>query len=507
MKATLYTDDLSEAPVELVAVGVFSDEPDRGLAYAHLNQGLDGALERACRDERFKGEPGQTVVFNANGGGPRRILVYGYGERSEYGPEAARRFAGAATRLARKVQAKSCGVQLTIPDVPAPVPEVLALMQALAEGAVLGNYRYDEFKKKDEKQVTLKELRVALVAEDVPGVKGVELRAALQKGQTLGRAACTARDLVNAPPNVLFPAALADRARKAAKASELDCKILTARDLEKQGMNLHLGVGKGSAHEPRLIHLSYTPQKSTKNQGTIALVGKGLTFDAGGLSLKTSEGMMEMKIDMGGGAAVLGAMVALAELKPKCVVHGIIGAAENMPDGGAIRPGDVLVSKKGITVEVLNTDAEGRLVLADALAYAQAQKPSEIIDLATLTGACMVALGRSIAGAFISDEDLAKRLAEAWQQSGEKFWRMPLDPELKELLKSEVADIKNIGERWGGAITAALFLREFVDPDIPWAHLDIAGPVFAHKESGHTPKGGTGFGVRTLVEYVLARGS
>ena len=189
-------------------------------------------------------------------------------------------------------------------------------------------------------------------------------------------------------------------------------------------------------------------------------------------------------------------------IKPKCIVHGIIGAAENMPDGGAIRPGDILRSKKGLTVEVLNTDAEGRLVLADVLAYAQELKPAEIIDLATLTGACMVALGRTVAGAFINDDDLAVRLEAAWKRSGERFWRMPLEPDLREQLKSDVADLKNVGERYGGAITAALFLQEFIEPGTKWAHLDIAGPVLAQKEGTYVPKGATGFGVRTLVEFI-----
>ena len=241
----------------------------------------------------------------------------------------------------------------------------------------------------------------------------------------------------------------------------------------------------------------------------MCLVGKGLTFDAGGLSLKTAEGMVEMKIDMGGAAAVIGAMQALAALKPGCVVHGIVGAAENMPDGNAIRPGDVIASKKGLTVEIMNTDAEGRLVLADALAYAQDYKPTDLVDLATLTGACMVALGKVTAGAFAREDDLAEDLALAWKESGEAFWRLPLDPALADQLDSDVADLKNLGDRFGGAITAALFLQAFVDDGVRWAHLDVAGPVFAAKAAGHTPKGATGFGVRTLaalVERIAARG-
>lgn len=504
MKVTLYTDDLRDAPVDLVAVGVFSDEPDRGLSFSHLNRALEGALERAARDEDFKGSSGQTLVYNVTTGlQAKRILVYGFGERERYSPEIARQFAGAAARLSLKVGARALALALTVRDVPSPAARVVALVQALTEGASLGTYAFTPYLTKERREVVLDDVRIAFVAEDVIGVKGAMLRAAVQRGQIVARAVSFARDLVNEPANTLTPAELAERIRKAAKEKNLGFKVLGPRDLEKQGMGLFLGVARGSEHEPRLIHLTYTPDGGVKSERVVALVGKGLTFDAGGLSLKTAEGMVEMKVDMAGGAAVAAAMLALAELKPGCVVHGIIGAAENMPDGKAIRPGDVLRSKKGTTVEVINTDAEGRLVLGDVMAYAQEQGVNEMIDVATLTGACMVALGRVVAGAFANDDDLAARLAAAWERSGELFWRMPLQPELKELLKSDVADIKNLGDRYGGAITAALFLQEFVNADVKWAHLDVAGPVISTKESGYAPKGATGFAVRTLVELVL----
>lgn len=505
MRVTLYTDELREAPTDLLAVGVFSDEPDRGLAFSDLNRVLDGALERACREEEFKGNPGQSLVFNAGEQIPaKRILVFGYGERAAYGPEATRQFGGQTARTAAKVGARSCAVQLTIPDESPSPEELLDLIRALTEGAELGAYAYLEFRTREAKANSLKELRVAFMAEDVRGLKGADLRAALVRGQNVAAGVNLARDLVNAPPNVLNPIELADRARRMAKSDDLQIKIFNARDIERQGMNLFAGVGRGSRNEPRLIHLTYEPASKTDDTRVIALVGKGITFDAGGLSLKTSEGMMDMKIDMGGAAAVLGTMHAISMIKPSCVVHGLVGAAENMPDGGAIRPGDILRSKKGLTVEVLNTDAEGRLVLADVLAYAQELHPTEVIDLATLTGACMVALGRCMAAAFTNDDELGARLEKAWTRSGEKFWRMPLEPELKEQLKSEVADIKNVGDRYGGAITAALFLQEFIEPDCKWAHLDIAGPVLSQKESTYAPKGATGFGVTTLLELVTA---
>ncbi len=503
MRVTLYTDELREAPTDLIAIGVFSDEPDRGLAFSDLNRALEGALERACREEEFKGSSGQTLVFNAGGQIPaKRILVFGFGEKDSFSPESLRRYGGQMSRTAQRVGARSATIQLSISyEAEAPEP-VLDLIRALTEGAELGAYSYDDYRTREVKVPSLKELRVAFQAEDVRGLKGADLRAALVRGQNVAAGVAIARDLVNAPPNILSPLELADRARRMAKSDELQIKILNARDLERQGMNLHLGVGRGSKNEPRLIHLTYQPPEVEKDARVLVLAGKGITFDAGGLSLKSSEGMMEMKVDMGGGAAVIGALHSISLIKPDCVVHGIIGAAENMPDGGAIRPGDIIRSKKGLTVEVLNTDAEGRLVLADVLAYAQELKPTELIDLATLTGACMVALGRGVAGAFINDEELAAKLEAAWKRSGERFWRMPLEQDLREQLKSDVADLKNIGERYGGAITAALFLQEFVEVGTKWAHLDIAGPVLSTKEGAYVPKGGTGFGVRTLVEYV-----
>jgi leucyl aminopeptidase len=505
MKISLYTDDLFDAPVELIAVGVFSDEPDRGLAFSHLNRRLYGALEQSCRDEDFQGKPGQSVLYNVPPGrAVRRIMVAGLGERDAYDAEKARHLAGAATRMALRVGAHGAAIQLPILEVPTPTENVLAGVQAMTEGARLGAYRFDAYRTRDTKQSPLEEVRIAFVAEDVQGTRGADLRSALRRGEAAAEGVAWARDLINEPPNALTPVEIAERAKKMAKAEGLAIKTLAPRDLERQGMYLHLGVAQGSRQEPRLVHLTYEPEDKAKAEEgpVLALVGKGLTFDAGGLSLKTSEGMTEMKIDMGGAAAVLGAMKAIARLKPAITVHGLVGAAENMPDGNAIRPGDVLKSKKGLTVEVLNTDAEGRLVLADVLAYAQELDPSHLVDLATLTGAALVSLGRQRAAAYYDDGVMREALEAAYRRSGELYWRMPLAPELREVLESDIADLKNVGNRFGGSITAALFLRDFVARDLPWAHLDIAGPVWATSDSGYVAKGGTGYGVRTLVELV-----
>ncbi len=507
MKISLYTDDLREAPVDLLAVGVFSDEPDRGLAFSHLNGGTDGALEQACRDEDFKGRPGQSLVFNVAGGvSARRILVYGLGERERYDAEVARRLAGATARVARHVAASTAAVVLTVRELPSADGGVLELVEGIAEGVVLGGYQFTHYLTRDSRGSRLAEVRIAFAAEDVHGVTGASLRQAVARGEAIAAAVNVARDLVNEPANIMTPTALADVAKRVAKASGLDYRVLGPKEMERQGMGLLLGVAKGSEEEPRLIHLTYTPDGKPRGAPVIALVGKGLTFDSGGLSIKDSEGMMSMKVDMAGGAAVIAAMQAIAATKPACVVHGIVAATENMPDGRAIRPGDVLRSKKGLTVEVLNTDAEGRLALADAIAYALDHGPTDIVDVATLTGACMVALGKSTAGYFTPSEEMNRDLERAFARSGEKFWRLPLDPDLREMLKSEVADIKNIGERWGGAITGALFLKDFVDGALQrWAHLDVAGPVTSAKDGGYTPKGATGFAVKSLVEYVALR--
>ncbi|MBI4821112.1 MAG: leucyl aminopeptidase [Deltaproteobacteria bacterium] len=508
MKLLLYTNELSDAPADLLAVGVFSDEPDRGLAFSKLNRALGGVLEQACRDEDFKGRPGQSLVFNvASGLKARRILVFGFGTRDAYDPEVARRFAGTASRTAVRVRAASLALVLTVPDVPAPEERVLAFVAALAEGAVLGGYAFDTHRTRDVPERAFAEVRIAFAAEDVEGVRGAALRTAVERGQVVAEAVLLARDLVNEPANVLTPTSFAERAKRIAKASGLRAEVLGPRDLEKRGMGLLLGVAQGSHEEARLVHLTYAPDRPQKDAPTIVFVGKGLTFDSGGLSLKDGESMLGMKTDMGGAAAVIAALGAIATLRPSCTVHGVVALAENMPDGRAIRPGDVLKSKRGLTVEVVNTDAEGRLVLADAISYGLELAPTDLIDVATLTGACVVALGRHTAGAFTNDESMAQELATAWSASGEAFWRMPLDVDLREQLKSDVADLKNLGDRFGGAITAALFLREFVEGPIAprWAHLDIAGPVVAREDSGYSPKGATGFGVRTLVAFTLER--
>jgi leucyl aminopeptidase len=323
-----------------------------------------------------------------------------------------------------------------------------------------------------------------------------------RRGEIFGGAAVFARDLVNMPANEVHPTHLAKVAGRIAREARLRLRVYDRAQCARLGMGAFLAVAAGSRQPPKFIHLTYAPRGRPARR--VALIGKGVTFDAGGLDLKSADGMLRMKDDMSGAAAVLGIMKVLPLLKARVEVHGLIAATENMPSGSAFRPGDVLRAMNGTTIEVGNTDAEGRLTLADALSYARDRvEPDEIIDLATLTGACVVALGPLCAGLFASDQALADRLLAAAQQAGERLWQLPLIDEYREHLKSEVADLNNVGPRGGGAITAGLFLREFAG-STPWAHLDIAGPAFSEKDLPLAPKGATGVAVRTLLTYLTA---
>ncbi|HMA97423.1 MAG TPA: leucyl aminopeptidase, partial [Polyangiaceae bacterium] len=326
-------------------------------------------------------------------------------------------------------------------------------------------------------------------------------KAALELGKKVARSVCIARDAVNEPPNAMTPEALAQLAADVAKAGKLKIRVWDKRGIERMGMRLLAAVGQGSRNEPRFVHMSYTPKGRPKKR--LVFLGKGLSFDSGGLCIKPAAGMNEMKSDMAGAASVIGLMAAIADVRPSVEVHGLLVLAENMPDGAAYRPGDIFGSLDGKTVEIINTDAEGRLALADGLTYARKLEPDLVVDAATLTGACVVALGKTTSAFFSTDEDWASKFSVAAQKAGESFWRMPLLAELRDQLKSDVADLKHTGERWGGAITAALFLKEFVG-DLRWIHCDIAGPALSDRAKGVIPKGGTGHPVLTFLRLVEA---
>lgn len=378
---------------------------------------------------------------------------------------------------------------------PLPGPEGADWLRAAVEGLALGSYSFTKYRgSSDEAAAEVRRVVVHTSRRDET------LERAVREAQVLASATCWARDLVNEPPGSMTPAHVAAAARRFERRPGLKVRVFGRRELERRSMGGILGVSAGSEAEPKLIHVEYRP--SGRAVKSIALVGKGVTFDSGGLSLKPAASMMTMKCDMAGAAAVLAAVHAASQLKLPVRVHAIVPAAENLPGPRATKPGDVLTISNGKTVEVLNTDAEGRLLLADALTYADSLRVDEVVDLATLTGACVIALGNDVAAVYSRATSLAAALCRAGELEGEPLWEMPLFDAYKKELKSDIADLKNIGGRYAGSITAALFLAEFVKSE-RWAHLDIAGPAFAESVPDLGPKGGTGFAVRTLVRYMI----
>ena len=495
-------DPLAEAP-ETIVICVLAGAVAEHPTVRAVNEALDGALLEHARSAEFEGKADQTLEVPTLGRlRTKKILLVGAG--SEEGLTAARLRSAVATGVRAGA---SAGGRLRVV-----LPRDDADLRVAAEGAGLGAYRFTKYLTGDRRpKHELSRIDVCLPSKpiDAAGKKALAL------GADLASAVAIARDAVNEPPNVLVPEKLAQIARGIAREHKLKIKVLDKAGIRAAGMNLHYAVGQGSANEPRFIHLTYAPaqpkkapargKRTQKKPKRIAFVGKGLTFDSGGLCIKPAQGMGEMKSDMAGAAAVLGLMAAVAVLRPELEVHGIVGAAENMPDGSAYRPADIFTSLDGKTIEIINTDAEGRLVLADALTYATRLEPDVIVDAATLTGAALVALGKTYSAYYATDDELGSRLERAAREAGEGFWRMPLIEELTDQLKSDVADLKHTGDRYGGSITAALFLQEFVG-DTPWIHCDVAGPVLADRPRGIYPKGATGHPVLTFVSFVESFG-
>ncbi|OIT01533.1 PREDICTED: leucine aminopeptidase 2, chloroplastic [Nicotiana attenuata] len=458
-----------------------------------LDSKLGGLLSEASSEEDFSGKSGQSTVLRLPGLGSKRIALVGLG--SSVSSTAAYRSLGEAVAAAAKsAQASNIAVALASTD-GLSAESKLSSASAIVTGATLGMFEDNRFKS-ESKKPSLKSL-------DILGLgTGPEIEKKLKYAEDVCAGVIFCRELVNAPANVLTPAVLAEEAKKIAStySDVLSANILNVEQCKELKMGSYLAVGEASANPPHFIHLCYKPTGGEIKK-KLALVGKGLTFDSGGYNIKTGPGcsIELMKFDMGGSAAVLGAAKALGQIKPAGVeVHFIVAACENMISGTGMRPGDVVTASNGKTIEVNNTDAEGRLTLADALVYACNQGVEKIVDLATLTGACVVALGPSIAGVFTPSDDLAKEVAAASEVSGEKLWRMPLEESYWDTMKSGVADMVNTGGRQGGAIVAALFLKQFVDEKVQWMHIDLAGPVWNDKK-----KNATGFGVSTLVEWVL----
>jgi leucyl aminopeptidase len=502
MNYSFISGEAARASGELLVIPLFEGElGDKSPApLATADKALSGKLAQAATQEGFKGKAEQSFVMHTLGGlESERLVLLGLGSRARYSPEALRQAAGRAAKTAQRLKVRT--LVFAVPE----TTDLPSALSAVVEGLELGAYRFERYKSsaKEEKNAPkLTTVRLALP----PGVdKTKEHEQALAHGQRVGEATNWARDLVNEPPNVIHPDSLGRAAQDMAREGGLKATVVGRKEIERLKMGMFLGVAQGSAHEPKLIHVEYTPKNARQAKlPPVALVGKAITFDSGGLSLKPTDSMVEMKVDMAGSAAVLGAMRVIAALKPPFPVHAFIGACENMPSGTSYRPSDVLTSRAGKTVEITNTDAEGRLVLGDVLTWACEFKPAVVIDLATLTGACVIALGNYIVGAFGDNDEAVNDVLAAARSAGEEMWRLPVTELQKDALRSEVADMKNSGERWGGAINAALFLKEFVG-ETPWVHLDIAGPAVSPKERGYFNKGGTGVGVRTLVEFVRRR--
>ena len=486
---------LDTAPLDwsgdALALGLFEDGVALTGDLATLDEKLAGTLSELIEDAEFKGKAGSTAATRVGGGSPiRKIIVVGLGKPEKATLDDWRKAAAAVARTAKRERCKTLAVSLPLYN------DKTATASAIVEGIELAMHEDTRFKSESED----KPKGASIEEVDLLGLGGTE--SAIERALQITSGVILARELVAAPANEVTPITMAETAEALASEYGLALEILEREDCEKLGMGAFLGVAKASDLPPKFVHLTYTPSGTPRKK--VAIVGKGLTFDSGGLNLKTGgSGIETMKIDMGGAGATFGAAKAIAQLKPDVEVHFISAVTENMISGRAMRPGDILTASNGKTIEVNNTDAEGRLTLADALVYADKLGVEAIVDLATLTGACMIALGSNIAGLWSSDDDLAQGLLSASSSAGEKLWQMPLEESYFEGMKSIVADMKNTGPRPGGAITAALFLKEFVK-DTPWAHLDIAGSVWTDQEKGYDSPGATGFGVRTLVNWVLA---
>ncbi|MDQ3805276.1 MAG: leucyl aminopeptidase [Acidobacteriota bacterium] len=489
---------LAEADVQALAVAVFKDEKaDEGLL-AELDAAAGGLVRSVLESEELKGKEGETVYLHlpAGGDGPkaRRLLLVGVGERADYGAAQVSQFAGAAVRALRARNVKSIGLVARPEGV-----DAARAAQAAAEGAIIGLFEPDKYRTIDKEERAVE--RLLIVAE---GADDGALRRGAERGRVVGEAVNFTRDLANEPGGYLTPTVFAERAQEIANEFGLEIDVLDRERMEAEGMGALLSVARGSEQPPKMMVLKYMPEGKTsveEGEEYLALVGKGITFDTGGISIKPSENMELMKYDMTGGATVLGVMRAVAQLKPPLPLLGVVPATENMPSGKATKPGDVVRAMSGKTIEIINTDAEGRLILADAISYAKKLGATRVVDMATLTGAVSIALGDVNTGIMGTDQELINEIIESGREVGEKFWQLPLDKEYTKQIKSDIADIKNVGGRKAGTITAAAFIKEFAD-GTSWAHLDIAGTAWGDEAKPFRAKGPTGVAVRTLLNFV-----
>ncbi len=485
----------ADIPCDMLAFPVFEDEKADSRSLVSLDKVTRGLVFAVISSGEFKPEPNNTCVIHRPAGVKAgRLLLLGAGKQSAFDLATLRRLAGTALRSARSTGCRTVALFRRSEHPP------LEAARVATEGALYGSYDSDSYKTRDRQNREVE--KFLFVSRE--RIDRSQIQEGIRRGTIIGEATNFARSLVDEPANILTPAQFAERTLAIGERAGLKVQVLEQEELEKLGMNTLLAVSRGSEQRPKLILLRIPGQETTGQRATPlnALLGKGVTFDSGGISIKPAEKMEEMKADMAGGAAVVGAMVALAQLRPRQRVVGLIPAVENLPSGRASRPGDVVKSLSGKTVEIINTDAEGRLILADALTYARQLGATHLIDIATLTGACAVALGMVRAGMMGTDQKRMDLLLKNCVITGEKLWQLPLDDEYRKLIRSEIADIKNVGNRWGGAITAAKFLQEFAE-DTPWVHLDIAAMDLESEGRPYASKGATGFGVRTLVQLFV----
>ncbi|MBI3071632.1 MAG: leucyl aminopeptidase [Deltaproteobacteria bacterium] len=494
--------DSERGKADLWVFGVFEGAVEKDDCLGDVDKAVGGLVFGAARDEEFVGKEGQELCIHTHGrAGGSRVALVGLGKAQPIDMRRLRNLGGRALKIGERVSAGTMTIFLPgAATSSAGALSHVAVAEGLSSGVVLGGYKFDKYLSKEKKGPKVRDVRF-----HVHKLSKSDFHKGVDRGTVIAESVLFARDLVNEPAGEMTPRRLADTAHRVAREGKLSCTILGPGEMKKLGMGLLLGVARGSAEEPRFVHMTYAPAKPRKGARRIAIVGKGITFDSGGLSLKTAKQMEEMKMDMSGAAVVISTMRAISRIRPGDTIMAFAAITENMPGGRAIKPGDILRGMSGKTVEVLNTDAEGRLVLGDALAYARTKKPDVIIDLATLTGACMIALGKFTAGVLGTDEKLSSEVLASARAAGEEMWPLPLPERMFESIKSPIADMKNVGDGFGGAIAGGLFLKEFAG-DTPWVHLDIAGPAMSDAKSDTCDKGATGFGVLTLCEMLAPRG-
>ena len=497
MKINVELTDITTADTPALIVNLFKGVDVPGGATGAVDRALDGMITRLIEDGEITGKKGEMTLLHTMGKiAPARVVVAGLGSQEDFDTEVVRRVSSEAVRFLRRRGIASAVTIAHGAGIGGLESEESG--QAIAEGSLLGLYRFDRYHTNgDGADGEFEDLVIA----ELDSVRADSIRQGVERGQAIADATMIARNLVNEPANVMTPTAMAETARRVAEDNALGYEVLDNADMREMGMGAFIGVAQGSEEPAKLIILTYEgdPENPDNNLG---LIGKGITFDTGGISLKPAANMEAMKGDMAGGASVIGAMQIIAQLKPRINVTGMVAATENMPGGSAQRPGDVVTAMNGKTIEVINTDAEGRLVLADALSLARQRGITRLVDIATLTGAMVTTLGKACTGVMGNDDGLINDVIKAGKQTGEKFWQLPMFDEYKELIRSDVADMKNTGGRQAGSITAAFLLKEFVD-GAAWAHLDIAGTSTSERAAGYQVKGATGTPSRTLAQLAV----